>query len=122
MSKDLKDWWAVVKTKPRGVYEVVKTVNDVEVENMDEEQFYQMNERVTHTMSVGLNNDPDSVNLVTGEVIVVDAPAAVFDANEDSEEEVEFEDTNNDSDDEDELILMIILLMSSLSIVFLYNS
>ncbi|KAJ9560117.1 hypothetical protein OSB04_005277 [Centaurea solstitialis] len=98
MTKDLKDWWAVVKTKPRGIYEVLETVNDVEVgENMEGEQFYQMNERVTHTPSVGLSNDLDFVNLVTGEVILVDAPNDDDDdrddANEDSEEEAEFEDT-----------------------------
>ena len=103
MAKDLKDWWAVVKTKPRGVYEVVETVNDVEADgNMEGEQFFQINERVTHT-SATLNDDLDSVQLVTGEVIIVDAAAA--DVNEDSEEEAEFEDTDRDSDDEDELVL-----------------
>ena len=56
-------------------------------------------------MYVGLNNDLDSINLVIGEVIIVDALTAAVDANEDSEEEVEFEDTNDDSDNEDELIL-----------------
>ncbi|KAJ9539330.1 hypothetical protein OSB04_032063 [Centaurea solstitialis] len=108
MTNDLKDWWAVVKTKPRGIYEVSKTVNDVEVgENMEGEQFYQMSERVTHTPSVGLNNDLDFVNLVTGKVILVDAPNDDDhdDANEDSEEEAEFEDVDDDSDDENEPIL-----------------
>ena len=103
MAKDLKDWWAVVKTKPRGVYQVAETVNDVEADgNMEGEQFFQINERVTHT-SATLNDDLDSVQLVTGEVIIVDAAAA--DVNEDSEEEVEFEDTDRDSDDENELVL-----------------
>jgi hypothetical protein len=100
MAKDPKDWWAVVKTKPRGVYEVAETV-DVD-ENMKGEQFFQINERVTHTPAI-LNNDLDSVQLVTGEVIMVDAPAAA-DVNEDSEE-AEFEDTDRDSDDENELVL-----------------
>ena len=100
MAKDLKDRWAVVKTKPRGVYEVAETV-DVD-ENMEGEQFFQINERVTHTPAI-LNNDLDSVQLVTGEVIMVDAPAAA-DVNEDSEE-AEFEDTDRDSDDENELVL-----------------
>ncbi|KAJ9539492.1 hypothetical protein OSB04_032225 [Centaurea solstitialis] len=118
MTNDLKDWWAVVKTKPRGIYEVSKTVNDVEVgENMEGEQFYQMNERVTHTPSVGLNNDLDFVNLVTGEVILVDAPNDDDhdDANEDSEEEAEFEEWMMIQMTKMNLFCLIILLMSSLS-------
>ncbi|KAJ9566446.1 hypothetical protein OSB04_002412 [Centaurea solstitialis] len=78
---------------PSGL-ELTKTVNDVEVdENMEEEQFFQMNKRVTHTPSAGLNNYLDSVHLVTGEVIIVDIPNDdCDDANEDSKEEAKFED------------------------------
>ena len=42
MTKDLKDWWAVVKTKARGIYEVSDMINDVENnDHVDGEQFFQ---------------------------------------------------------------------------------
>ena len=42
----LKDWWSVVKTKPRGVYDLASGTPEVwsDDENIDDEQFFQENE------------------------------------------------------------------------------
>lgn len=44
-SKELKDWWSVVKTKPRGVYELASLEVPAD-ENVDGEQFFQENDRI----------------------------------------------------------------------------
>ncbi|KAK9056386.1 hypothetical protein SSX86_027476 [Deinandra increscens subsp. villosa] len=50
--KGLKDWWAVVKTTPRGVYELAEDTSEVGDDNNEEEEdFYQENERVVCTVT-----------------------------------------------------------------------
>ena len=103
MKNDLKFWWAVVKTKPRGIYEVAESVpEDVEDENMEEEQFFQFDERFDYTNEVS-NNEP--LCLVTGEEIieVLDTPTnqEMYDGDAE-EDDQECQDTD---DDEEELDL-----------------
>ncbi|KAI3668105.1 hypothetical protein L6452_43180 [Arctium lappa] len=109
-SKDLKDWWAVVKTKARGIYEVVEMAIDMlDDDNVDGEPFFQTNERVTHHTSNWVNEDLDPVPLVTGELnlVAINDEASEEDASdhEASDEEEEFEDMDDDEDNEDELML-----------------
>lgn len=105
-TKDLKDWWAVVKTKARAIYEVAESAIDaLDDDNADGEPFFQINERVTHNTNTGVNEDLDSVRLVTGEVTVVATHNEDASDHEASDEEEEFEDVDDDSDSENEPML-----------------
>lgn len=56
-AKGLKGWLAVVKTTPRGVYELAEYVNVVNVDdddNVDDEPLFQENERVECTITEDL--------------------------------------------------------------------
>lgn len=63
MKRDTKDWWPVIKTKPRGIYEVIEYLSEVvNDENMEVDQFFQIDERFDYTNEV-INNE--CINLVT---------------------------------------------------------
>lgn len=105
MTRDLKDWWAVVKTKQMGIFELADSVSDVsDDENLDEERFFQENDRIMSTPSTITNEEIEPICLVIeGEVEEVDN--IIYE--EDIDEEGEFEDLDYDSDEdmEDELSL-----------------
>lgn len=94
-TKELKDWWAVVKTKPRGIYEVAECANEVDDDdNVDGEHFFQLDERVHSTLSTSTNDDLESVPLVTpGAFVEVGSADGV-----DDDEEEDCQDTETDSD------------------------
>ncbi|KAJ9547248.1 hypothetical protein OSB04_019791 [Centaurea solstitialis] len=73
----LKDWWAVVKTKPRGIYNVAGRVTEVgNDDNLDGENFFQENDRLNCTASTSLDAYVEPVGLVTpGSPIELDAEA-----------------------------------------------
>lgn len=101
MTKDLKHWWAVVKTKPRAIYEVAQSVDEVVNEdNVEAEQFFQETERITCIPSTSTDVEP--VCLVTpGEFIEVGVPTEVSESEEEFEEdEEEFEDPDDDLDED----------------------
>ena len=109
MTKDLKDWWAVIKTKPRSVYEVAQYVTKaVDDANEDEDQFFQENERIHCTAPLSTNEAIEPLCLVvegeTEEVANNDDVETYLTV---SDDEDEFEDTDHDSDDDtdDELNL-----------------
>ncbi|GJV39971.1 putative transposase-associated domain-containing protein [Tanacetum coccineum] len=101
MTKDLKDWWAVVKAAARSIYEVTQCSSEVVDDNVDVEDFFQENE-----MPICSNTADATISLVTqgemeevGDLDVGDAYMEV------SENEEEFVDTYDDSDDDTELNL-----------------
>ncbi|KAI3751293.1 hypothetical protein L2E82_22347 [Cichorium intybus] len=112
VTKDTKDWWAVIKTKPRGIYEVSKSVSEVfEDEKMEDEHFFQIDERFEYTNEVSNN---ERMLLVTdGEFRESDTDTIEERTQEEEEEFQEFEDTEDDEEvdlsghcsdsDEDEL-------------------
>ncbi|XP_035838406.1 uncharacterized protein LOC110897575 [Helianthus annuus] len=92
--KGLKDWWAVVKTTPRGVYELAE--DDIVVgdnDNEDVEHFLQENERIICSA-----NNEDLLPIIHEETNVIDE---VDDVNDDDNEEDEFEDIHSDDGDEE---------------------
>ncbi|KAJ9549585.1 hypothetical protein OSB04_022128 [Centaurea solstitialis] len=98
-SKSLKDWWSVVKTKPRGVYELASEVPSDE--NVGDEQFFQENDIIT---AVGRNEDVDEpICLVTEEedMEIADDHHDNWHVDESSDEEEEFQESNGDSEDEE---------------------
>ncbi|GJT22178.1 uncharacterized protein Tco_0892115 [Tanacetum coccineum] len=97
MTKDLKDWWAVVKATPRSIYEVTQSSNEVVDDNVDVEEFFQENEMPTcsNTTDANENNEKEEV----GDLEVGDAYMEV------GENEEEFIDRYDESDDENELAL-----------------
>ncbi|GJV78910.1 transposase, Ptta/En/Spm [Tanacetum coccineum] len=85
MTKDLKDWWAVVKATPRSIYEVTQSSSEVVDDNVDVEEFFQENEMPTcsnTTIDVNENTEIEEVGDLE-----------------------EFIDRYDDSDDENELTL-----------------
>ncbi|KAM0070264.1 putative Transposase-associated domain-containing protein [Helianthus debilis subsp. tardiflorus] len=84
--KSLKDWWAVVKTTPRGVYELAEDASEVGDEDSgDEEQFFQEKDRLVYT--------------VTDDLL----PITHVDINDDEHEDIiddDHEDVNNDDREE----------------------
>lgn len=106
MTKDLKAWWAVVKTKPRSIYEVAQCVDEVaDEDNVEGEQFFQETERVTCPPSTSTHIDPDS--LVTPgafiEIVLNIEPENEEESEneEEFEEEEEFEDASDEENDDD---------------------
>ncbi|CAI9276919.1 unnamed protein product [Lactuca saligna] len=53
--KDLKDWWAVVKTKPRGVYDLRQCVIEEDDDEDEEGQFFQESEAILPSTSSDAN-------------------------------------------------------------------
>lgn len=100
MTKDLKDWWAVVKAMPRGIFQVAEGILATEIsadENVDGEDFFQENERLVCT--IGTTEDMQPVTLVREEIEEVQTALVTDDTNADGEEE-EFEDYGDDSSDD----------------------
>ncbi|GJT57833.1 putative transposon, En/Spm-like protein [Tanacetum coccineum] len=79
-TKDLKDWWAVVKAMPRGIFQVAEGILASEI------------------------SGDDNVTLVREEIEEVQTTLVTDDTNDDGEEE-EFEDTNGDDDSSDDIDL-----------------
>lgn len=106
MTNDLKDWWAVVKTKPRGIYEVDESVTEVvDDENLDGEDFFQENERFVCNTTIDSNEGIEPVSLVTPEVIQEVGANESDNSDEDGDQEEEFEDISEDSNEDDDLNL-----------------
>ncbi|GJV09142.1 transposase, Ptta/En/Spm [Tanacetum coccineum] len=106
MTKDLKDWWSVVKAAARSIYEVTQCSSEVVDDNVDVEDFFQENEMPICSNTADANKNDETISLVTqgemeevGDLDVGDAYMEV------SENEEEFVDTYDDSDDDTELNL-----------------
>ncbi|XP_076932154.1 uncharacterized protein LOC143597558 [Bidens hawaiensis] len=92
--KRLKDWWAVVKTTPRGVYALAEDSSEVgDEDNEDEEHFFQDNERLVCTST----NDLLPITHIQGNII-----EEVNDISDDDREQATFEDADLDDDDDDD--------------------
>ncbi|PWA87237.1 transposon, En/Spm-like, Transposase-associated domain protein [Artemisia annua] len=103
MAKDLKDWSAVVKAMPRGIFQVAEGILATEIsadENVDGEDFFQENERLVCT--IGTTEDMQPVSLVREEIEEVKNELVTDDTNADGEEE-KFEDYGDDSSDDMDL-------------------
>ncbi|XP_076884540.1 uncharacterized protein LOC143533746 [Bidens hawaiensis] len=108
-AKELKGWLAVVKTTPRGVYELAQDVSEVDnVGNADEENFFQENEwiecKVTDDLlpisfvhEDGMLEEVEDVD--NDEEVDVEATHLADEDFDDKDEEVDFND--EDSEDED---------------------
>ncbi|KAJ0780603.1 hypothetical protein HanPI659440_Chr06g0239601 [Helianthus annuus] len=100
-AKELKGWLAVVKTTPRGFYELAQDTSEMEGDdNADMKHFYQENERIKCTVTGDL--------LPISHVHVNGMLEEVEDIGDDNDEEVEFathlvddNDGEVDFDDED---------------------
>nr|GFA80788.1 hypothetical protein [Tanacetum cinerariifolium] len=106
MTKDLKDWWAVVKAAARSIYEVTQCSSEVVDDNVDVEDFLQENEMPICSNTPNANKNDEAISLVTqgemekvGDLNVGNAYMEV------SENEEEFVDTYDDLDDDTELNL-----------------
>ena len=106
MTRDLKDWWAVIKTKPRSVYEVAQCVTEVADEaNDDADPFFQENERINCTAPTTTNETSEPVCLVIEdeieELVNTDDNETFMEVSDEEEEfEDSYDDSNEDSDDE----------------------
>ncbi|GJX47768.1 hypothetical protein Tco_0272958 [Tanacetum coccineum] len=122
MTKDLKDWWAVVKATSRSIYEVAQCSGEVVDDNVDVEEFFQENKMPVCSNTTDTNENAEIISLVTqGEIEEVgdlDVGYAYTKASENEEEfvgtydnlevgedEEEFINTYDDSDDDNELNL-----------------
>ncbi|GKC60371.1 putative transposase-associated domain-containing protein, partial [Tanacetum coccineum] len=122
MTKDLKDWWVVVKATLRSINEVTQCSSDVVDDNVDVEEFFQENEMTMCSNKTDANANTEIISLVTqGEIEEVgdlDVGNSYMEVSENEEEfidtydnlevseaEEEFIDTYDDSDDDNELAL-----------------
>nr|GEU48711.1 hypothetical protein [Tanacetum cinerariifolium] len=65
MTKDLKDWWVVVKTKSRSMYELKECENEEDGgDNADEDEFFQESKTLILTASRSLSEIEEPVCLV----------------------------------------------------------
>ncbi|GKA59319.1 hypothetical protein Tco_0758632 [Tanacetum coccineum] len=83
MTKDLKYWWVVVKTKSMSMYELEECENEEDVgDNVDEDEFFQESETLIPTTSRSLKLSDEA----------------------EQSEEAEFLDNSNESyDDSDDI-------------------
>nr|GEZ36903.1 hypothetical protein [Tanacetum cinerariifolium] len=65
MTKDLKDWWAVVKAAARSIYEVTQCSSEVVDDNVDVEDFLQENEMPICSNTPDANKNDEAISLVT---------------------------------------------------------
>nr|GEW65725.1 hypothetical protein [Tanacetum cinerariifolium] len=103
--EDLKDWWAVVKAMPRGIFQVAEGILATEISNDDNvngEEFFQENDRLVCT--IGTTEDIQQVTLVREEIEKVQTALVTDDTNDNGKEE-EFEDMNGDDDSSDDIDL-----------------
>lgn len=93
---ELKDWWAVVKTKPRGIYEIAECATGVaDNDNIDGDHFFQEDDRPNFSTSTHIDEDIESISLVTpGSPIAVDVNEVGEDEDEEEEEFVDGTDSN----------------------------
>ncbi|KAK1440634.1 hypothetical protein QVD17_06463 [Tagetes erecta] len=102
LTSRLKDWWAVIKTSPRGVYELAEDDNIVgDDDEEDTEHFFQENERLTCASTEDLSyvthvetnviEEVDDVN--DGDQEEEEAAFECIDSDEDADE---FEDEDTD--------------------------
>lgn len=97
----MKDWWAVVKTSPRGIYELSEDVSVVEDDdNVAGDHFLQENERLDFTST---NEDIEPFPFQQGYVEEV-VNEANDDDNQDDEDEDKLEENHLASNDDFELI------------------
>ncbi|KAL4592433.1 hypothetical protein LXL04_005427 [Taraxacum kok-saghyz] len=107
VTRDTKDWWAVIKTKPRGIYEVSEGISEiVDDENMEVEDVFQIDERFEFEYTDEISNNEPMRLITDGEFEEHE------DTNEETNEEEEEEEEEEESqyledikDDEDELDL-----------------
>nr|GEX88919.1 hypothetical protein [Tanacetum cinerariifolium] len=105
MTKDLKDWWAVVKATARNIYEVTQCSSEVIDDNVDVEDFFQENKMPICSNTADANKNDEAISLVAqGEMEEV-SDLDVGDAYIVSENDEEFVDIYDDSDDDTELNL-----------------
>ncbi|KAK1411492.1 hypothetical protein QVD17_38041 [Tagetes erecta] len=100
--KGLKDWWAVIKTSPRGVYELAEDDNIVgDDDEEDTEHFFQENERLTCASTEDLSYVTHVETNVIEEVDDVndgdqEEEEAAFECIDSDEDVDEFEDEDTD--------------------------
>ncbi|XP_071707070.1 uncharacterized protein [Rutidosis leptorrhynchoides] len=107
MTIDLKDWLAVVKVKPRGIYQLEEHVSEVTDDDEDDngnndDIFYQENERIICPTST--NEDFGPIILEQGEAEEVPTGDLVNITNVETNEEEEdlYDDSDSDEDIDDE--------------------
>lgn len=94
--KDLKDWWAVVKTKPRGVYDLRQCVIEEDDDEDEEDQFFQESEATLPSTSSGANEVAGPLShVIEGEI------EEVNDNDIEREEDEEVDDNLDDSSEDD---------------------
>ncbi|KAL4570931.1 hypothetical protein LXL04_026596 [Taraxacum kok-saghyz] len=100
--KDLNDWWAVIKTKPRGVYELRQCVS--EEDDDEEDQFFQEIETLIPYASSSANEAEEPTCLVIeGEIQEFDEDEYGEDGEDEEEYDDNLDDSDEDGDDEVEL-------------------
>ncbi|KAL4585460.1 hypothetical protein LXL04_010081 [Taraxacum kok-saghyz] len=100
--KGLKDWWAVIKTKPRGIYELRQCVS--EEDDDEEDQFFQESETLIPYASSSANEAEEPTCLVIeGEIQVFDEDEYGEDGEDEEEYDDNLDDSDEDGDDEVEL-------------------
>ncbi|XP_071687645.1 uncharacterized protein [Rutidosis leptorrhynchoides] len=107
MTRDLKDWSAVVKVKPRAIYQLEEHVSEVADDDEDDngnndDIFYQENERIICPTST--NEDFGPIILEQGEAEEVPTGDLVNITNVETNEEEEdlYDDSDSDEDIDDE--------------------
>ncbi|XP_052620614.1 uncharacterized protein LOC111890162 isoform X1 [Lactuca sativa] len=94
--KDLKDWWVVVKTKPRGVYDLRQCVTEEDDDEDEEDQFFQESEATLPSTSSGANEVAGPLShVIEGEI------EEVNDNDIEREEDEEVDDNLDDSSEDD---------------------
>ncbi|GKA20072.1 outer envelope protein 80, chloroplastic, partial [Tanacetum coccineum] len=98
MTKDLKDWWVVVKTKSKSMYELEECENEEDVgDNANEDEFFQERE-----LELVNNNGDETQTELSDEA--------------EQSDEVEFLDNSDESDDDSDVIFDRFILTRSGSV------
>ncbi|KAL4578884.1 hypothetical protein LXL04_015015 [Taraxacum kok-saghyz] len=109
VTRDTKDWWAVIKTKPRGIYEVSEGISKiVDDENMEVEDVFQIDERFGFEYTDEVSNNEPMRLITDGEFEEhedTNEEEEEEKEEEEEEEEEESQDLEDTEDDEDELDL-----------------
>ncbi|GJR46347.1 transposase, Ptta/En/Spm [Tanacetum coccineum] len=106
MTKDLKDWWVVVKTKSKSMYELEECENEEDVgDNADKDEFFQESETLIPTTSRSSSEIEEPICLVIqGELELVnnngDETQTELSDEAEQSDEVEFLDNSDESDDD----------------------
>nr|GEV77171.1 hypothetical protein [Tanacetum cinerariifolium] len=81
--RDLKDWWAVVKAMPRGIFQVAEGILATEIsndDNVDREEFFQENDKLND------NGEEEKFEDMNGD--------------DDSSDDIDHDSSNHSSDDD----------------------